>query len=46
MWCRTNEPWIVSAAEFAAMTAATKAKLVTHNEYGEKQCGWKPVGGA
>ncbi|QFR32398.1 hypothetical protein [Ancylobacter sp. TS-1] len=45
-WCKTNEPWIVSNTEFAAMSPANKVKLVTHNEYGEKHCGWKPVGGA
>lgn len=45
VWCQTNEPRIVTSAEFAAMTPASKEKLVTHNEYGEAECGWKPVGG-
>lgn len=45
VWCQTNEPWIATSAELAAMTPASKEKLVTHNEYGEALCGWKPVGG-
>ncbi|GLK74718.1 hypothetical protein ACFSKM_27765 [Ancylobacter dichloromethanicus] len=45
-WCQTNAPWTVSTAELAVMSPDNKAKLVTHNEYGEAHCGWKPAGGA
>ena len=45
VWCQTNEPRIVTSAELATMSAANKEELVTHNEYGEALCGWKPAGG-
>jgi hypothetical protein len=42
-WCATNRPIFYTRAEAAAATRTTKEKVVAHNEYGERNCGWKPT---
>lgn len=42
-WCATNRPIFYTRAEAEAATRATKEKVVAHNEYGERNCGWQPT---
>lgn len=42
-WCATNRPIFLTQAEARTATRQNKEKLVAHNEYGEKNCGWKAI---
>lgn len=48
--CATNDgnlcdgwkPIIVSESDMKTMSDSTKRQILSHNEFGEKRCGWKP----
>ena len=41
--CDGWKPIIVTEMDGLTMDDKTKRQIVSHNEFGEKQCGWKPL---
>jgi len=40
-FCVTERPYRPTKAEIAAMSDATITRMLSHNERGARQCGWK-----
>lgn len=43
-WCQLNDPIFITEAEFNSLDRGNKEVIITHNEFGQKKCGWKPIG--
>uniref|UniRef100_A0A9E8CTC8 Lipoprotein n=1 Tax=Bosea sp. NBC_00436 TaxID=2969620 RepID=A0A9E8CTC8_9HYPH len=41
-WCEIERPLRLSEATISVMTRAELEAAVTHNEHGERECGWRP----
>ena len=41
-FCAAGHPIRPTQAEVAALSAASAAAILAHNEKGEKLCGWRP----
>lgn len=41
-FCKVEHPIRPTKAEVAALSDATVAAILAHNEKGQKLCGWKP----
>lgn len=42
IWCATESPIRPTEAQFKILSRKDKEAIVSHNEYGEAKCGWKP----
>ena len=41
--CDGWKPIIVTKTDMLTMDDGTKRQILAHNEFGAKQCGWKPA---
>lgn len=41
-FCETAQPQRPSKAEIQAMSPERKRAVLAHNEFGAKECGWRP----
>lgn len=41
--CDGFKPIYLDQIDVLTMSLETKKQIAAHNEYGEKQCGWKPA---
>ena len=41
-WCSTNSPEQPTPEQYATYSEKQKEKMATHNDLGERYCGWKP----
>lgn len=41
-FCLTKQPWRPTDADLAATPPAVRREKLADNEYGERECGWKP----
>ncbi len=42
-FCKTETPYYYTEKEYKTWSRETKERIVSHNEFGAKQCNWKPV---
>lgn len=42
-FCATESPYYFTEKEYKAWNRETKERIVSHNEFGKKQCNWKTV---
>ncbi|NKL63283.1 hypothetical protein GFL96_15415 [Rhizobium leguminosarum bv. viciae] len=41
-WCAANWPIRPTASDVETMSSETARAILSHNEMGAQQCGWKP----